>query len=298
METLCRKPFLKNRRLQVLWSTIFTNGTVRVMRSSLLRVDLLIFRVKPYLVSLGMPKSCTALVWAAPPLCGCILQPYFGSISDSSCHPLGRRRPFMLYGALGITIFTCSLGWADTLAAVTAAPVTTTRPPSLAIAYAIASVWCLSVAIQPFQCAARALVVDMCPQHQQSSANIWAARCTALGNVVGCGIGSLPVFTDETSRFRLLCFAAVVAVNITCALTCLNFEEPAGVVGKAPKNRTKGIVDTFGHLYQVYQRDSIRRNIYRIQAIAWTGWFGILFFSTRLVVLMERPTLASIIDTC
>lgn len=54
----------------------------------------------PYLLSLGIPKTLTPLVWLAGPLSGLIIQPVVGVFSDSLDWKLGRRRPFILIGAV------------------------------------------------------------------------------------------------------------------------------------------------------------------------------------------------------
>ncbi|KAF9993225.1 hypothetical protein BGZ65_011295, partial [Modicella reniformis] len=58
----------------------------------------------PYLLSLGIPKSMTALVWLAGPLSGLIIQPTVGVFSDVLDWKMGRRRPFILIGAV-FTVF-------------------------------------------------------------------------------------------------------------------------------------------------------------------------------------------------
>ncbi len=54
----------------------------------------------PYLLSLGLTKSKTSLVWIAGPLSGLIVQPIVGVIADESKSKWGRRRPFIMIGAV------------------------------------------------------------------------------------------------------------------------------------------------------------------------------------------------------
>lgn len=54
----------------------------------------------PYLLSLGIPPPLTPLVWLAGPLSGLIIQPVVGVFSDTLDWKMGRRRPFILIGAL------------------------------------------------------------------------------------------------------------------------------------------------------------------------------------------------------
>lgn len=65
----------------------------------------------PYLLQLGLTKSRTSLVWIAGPLSGLIIHPLIGVIADRSRSRWGRRRPFMLGGALIVAFCLLLLGW-------------------------------------------------------------------------------------------------------------------------------------------------------------------------------------------
>lgn len=79
--------------LQFAWGTEMTYGT-------------------PYLLSLGLSKSKLSLVWVAGPLSGLVMQPIIGMVSDKSTSKFGRRRPFMLGGAIAVAICLIILAWA------------------------------------------------------------------------------------------------------------------------------------------------------------------------------------------
>lgn len=78
--------------LQIAWSVELSNGT-------------------PFLVSLGLSKSLMALVWIAGPLTGTLVQPYVGMLSDRCRISWGKRKPFMLGGALATMISLMILAW-------------------------------------------------------------------------------------------------------------------------------------------------------------------------------------------
>ena len=59
-----------------------------------------------------MSKSRMSLVWIAGPLSGLIVQPVVGMLSDKSKSRYGRRRPFMLGGAVAVAACYLVLGWA------------------------------------------------------------------------------------------------------------------------------------------------------------------------------------------
>jgi solute carrier family 45 protein 1/2/4 len=67
----------------------------------------------PYLLSLGLSKSNTSLVWIAGPLSGLIVQPVVGVISDESTSKWGRRRPLMVIGALAVSFSLLILGFTE-----------------------------------------------------------------------------------------------------------------------------------------------------------------------------------------
>lgn len=71
----------------------------------------------PYLLQLGLTKSRTSLVWVAGPLSGLIMQPLIGVIADRSRSKWGRRRPFMIAGAVIVAFCLLLLGWASELVA-------------------------------------------------------------------------------------------------------------------------------------------------------------------------------------
>lgn len=71
--------------LQIVWSVELGSGS-------------------PYLISLGLNKSILAFVWIAGPLTGVLVQPYVGIRSDNCRVSWGRRKPFMVGGAIATII--------------------------------------------------------------------------------------------------------------------------------------------------------------------------------------------------
>jgi solute carrier family 45 protein 1/2/4 len=65
----------------------------------------------PYLLSLGLTKSNTSLVWIAGPLSGLLVQPIVGAIADESRSKWGRRRPFIVVGAVVVAVCLLILGF-------------------------------------------------------------------------------------------------------------------------------------------------------------------------------------------
>lgn len=72
----------------------------------------------PYLLSLGLTKSKTSLVWIAGPLSGLIVQPIVGAIADESRSKWGRRRPFIVIGAIVVALCLLVLGFTKEIVAL------------------------------------------------------------------------------------------------------------------------------------------------------------------------------------
>lgn len=130
---------------------------------------------QPYLMSLGFSKPLIPFVWLEGPLAGVIGQPYFGLCSDQCRTRWGRRRTFILGGALAITLSFPALAWAGELVH-TAAWVLGGRQDrhalqTITMAAAAVLIWVLNFAIQPLQCGPRALIVEACPPGQVDAAN-------------------------------------------------------------------------------------------------------------------------------
>lgn len=58
-----------------------------------------------------MSKALLAFVWIAGPVTGTLVQPYIGIQSDNCRHPWGKRKPFMIWGAVALIISLLALSW-------------------------------------------------------------------------------------------------------------------------------------------------------------------------------------------
>lgn len=71
----------------------------------------------PYLLSLGLTKGQTSLVWVAGPLSGLIVQPIIGVVADQSTSKWGRRRPVIVIGSLIVALSLLTLGFTKEIVA-------------------------------------------------------------------------------------------------------------------------------------------------------------------------------------
>ena len=71
----------------------------------------------PYLLSLGLSKGQTSLVWVAGPLSGLIVQPIIGVVADESTSKWGRRRPIIAVGSVIVALSLLALGFTKEIVA-------------------------------------------------------------------------------------------------------------------------------------------------------------------------------------
>lgn len=92
-----------------------------------------------------------AFVWIAGPLSGTLIQPYIGIQSDNSRISWGKRKPFMLAGAVATAISFLALSWAreivQTILGIFGADPKSHGVKVSSIMFAVAFVYILDVAI-------------------------------------------------------------------------------------------------------------------------------------------------------
>ncbi|KAF2273815.1 uncharacterized protein EI97DRAFT_435736 [Westerdykella ornata] len=259
--------------LQIGWSVETSNGS-------------------PYLLSLGVSKSLLALVWIAGPLSGVLVQPYVGLKSDNCMIRWGRRRPFIVGGAIATIISLMFLAWVREIIGgflgIFGASQDSQWVKDTVLFFAVVMVYVLDFAINVIQAGIRAFIVDCTPTHQQESANAWMIRMSGIGNILGYLAGNvkLPKYFPWLggSQFKVLCAIASFIMAVTVAISCLTIQErDPRFDGHVPETQD-GVLAFFKSLYKSVRTlpDQIKR-VCEVQFFAWIGWFPFLFYITTYV---------------
>ncbi|MFN7389611.1 MFS transporter [Brevundimonas sp.] len=101
--------------------------------------------------TLGAEVDSLAILWIAAPLTGLIVQPIIGYFSDKTWGPLGRRRPYFLFGAIATTIALIFM------------------PNAPVLWMAAATLWIMDAAINVTMEPFRAFVGDNLPEEQRAT---------------------------------------------------------------------------------------------------------------------------------
>lgn len=245
-------------------------------------ISLTVF-VQPHLLSFAhMSKTAMGVVWLAGPLAG-VLQPVIGFWSDTCRVSWGRRLPFMLIGGLGATLSLLSLAYADDLARsvnlAEALPASWREPLPRIIA--AVSVYALNVAIQFYQVASRALILDICPVEQQATANAWASTTLGVFNVLTFLLGSfdLPRLFPILGETRIKCLSIMAMLVNVVVLTI------SAAVNREQQHQ-KSMCKTDAGIFRQMRNISITlppqvQGVLKVQFFAWLGWSPFLYYVSR-----------------
>ena len=141
----------------------------------------------PVTEGLGASPFIYGLIWLAGPFTGMVVQPLIGALSDKTVSPLGRRRPYLLGGALlasiALWIFPNSADVANWLQNLTGIQL----PALTALFIAAIMIWIIDACVNVAQGPYRALIPDVVPQEQHSLANSYISLAIGLGSVIAAG---------------------------------------------------------------------------------------------------------------
>ncbi|KAA8651033.1 uncharacterized protein ATNIH1004_003726 [Aspergillus tanneri] len=256
--------------LQVIWAVYFAHGTA-------------------HLLSLGFSKSSSALTLMAGPLCGVVVQPYIGGLSDTYRCSWGRRRPFIFFGVVGVSLsinLFASLvdahiyleGWFQ---------LEPTSSRWIVKLLAVLLVYTLNISVQPVQNGLRALVVETHSAHEQIQVNVWTSYMIAGGNIIGYCMGTGPAISLLSwlamTEFQMLCILASILLTLTTVVTCLFTTEYNTLLTIEPCP-TEHALSPLKHVFQEVQRlPYLISKVCRVQVLAWLAWFTFLYYQTLYV---------------
>ncbi len=162
----------------------------------------------PVTENLGASPFIYGLIWLAGPFTGMVVQPIIGVLSDKTVSPLGRRRPYLLGGAIIASIAL----WIF--------------PNSANLWIAALMIWIIDACINIAQGPYRALIPDVVPKQQHSIANSYISLAIGLGSVVAAGMAP---FLKWAFGFQMSIPAQFImgAVAFTLAMvwTCITIKE-------------------------------------------------------------------------
>ncbi len=237
----------------------------------------------PVTESLGASPFIYGLIWLAGPFTGMVVQPLVGALSDKTVSPLGRRRPYLLGGALlaslALWIFPNSANIAEFLHKVTGMNL----PPLTALVIAAIMIWVIDACVNVAQGPYRALVPDVVPEEQHSLANSYISLAIGLGSVVAAGTAPFLkwAFNYQMSIPAQFVMAAL-AFTLGMIWTCLTIKEHNS---RKKKKKAEAVEDTFfNSLKNFFALSPEVSKICTMQFFTWIGTMCMMIFFTQYAV--------------
>ncbi|KAK8465573.1 hypothetical protein PHAVU_009G114750 [Phaseolus vulgaris] len=252
----------------------------------------------PYVQQLGIPHAWASIIWLCGPLSGLLVQPLVGHLSDRCTSRFGRRRPFILGGALSIIVSVLIIGHAADIGWWFG---DTPKHRPWAVGVFVFGFWILDVANNVTQGPCRALLGDLTAKDHRRTrvANAYFSLFMAIGNILGYAAGSY------SSWYRVFAFTMTPACNISCANLKSAFfldigfiavttyisilaahEVPLSSSGAQPVEEAAGESGAAGEAFLWELFGTFRYfstpvwTILSTTALTWIGWFPFLLFDT------------------
>ncbi|XP_052191024.1 sucrose transport protein SUC4 isoform X1 [Diospyros lotus] len=254
----------------------------------------------PYVQELGIPHAWASVIWLCGPLSGFFVQPLVGHTSDRCTSRFGRRRPFIIAGALSIVIavlvvgYSADLGWLFGDSARSGTKVG-------AIAAFVLGFWLLDVANNMTQGPCRALLADLTGKDHRRNrvANAYFSLFMAVGNVLGFATGSYsgwfkilpftlsPACGTDCANLKSAFILDVAFIAITTSISIsaanelpLDHSHPHSheeMPGQSSNSQEAFLWELFGTFRYLSGPVWV---ILLVTALTWIGWFPFLLFDT------------------
>lgn len=180
----------------------------------------------PVTENLGASPFLFGLIWLAGPFTGMVVQPLIGALSDKTTSPFGRRRPYLLGGALLSALALWALPNSELITNWLSSALHIKFPALAALCFAAVMIWILDACVNIAQGPYRALVPDVVPPEQHSIANSYISLAIGLGSVVAAGTAPFLkwAFNYQMSINAQFIMAAL-AFSLGMAWTCIMIKE-------------------------------------------------------------------------
>ncbi|XP_040998561.1 sucrose transport protein SUC4-like [Juglans microcarpa x Juglans regia] len=254
----------------------------------------------PYVQELGIPHAWASVIWLCGPLSGLLVQPLVGHMSDRCTSRFGRRRPFILAGAIMIAFAVLIIGHSADIGWLLGDR-GNVRPRAVAVF--VFGFWILDVANNMTQGPCRALLADLTGNDHRRTrvANAYFSLFMAVGNVLGFATGAysgwykiFPFTFNSACNANCANLKSAFFIDIACiAITTYISISSAQEVPLGPSDRSTPFLEdapgTSGQAQEAFLLELFGTFRYfsgpiwvilLVTALTWIGWFPFLLFDT------------------
>ncbi|KAL6512092.1 general substrate transporter [Orobanche gracilis] len=253
----------------------------------------------PYTQLLGLAHKWASLVWLCGPVSGLVVQVIIGHHSDRCTSTFGRRRPFILCGAISLSIGVLLIGYAADIGRYFGDSLTIGDRRRAATIFVI-GFWLLDISNNIIQGPTRALLADISGDNDAlvTTGNALFAFFMAVGNIMGYAAGAsdqlhryFPFTTteacDQSCAHIKTCFllsVVLIATIVSFAVVAVKEEvlDPFYVDYMQERSRDDQKTPSFFMQILIAAKGTSRSMwiLYMVTAFNWVGLFPFLLYDT------------------
>ncbi len=237
----------------------------------------------PVTENLGATPWLYGLIWLAGPFTGMVVQPLVGALSDKTRSRFGRRRPFLLGGAIIASIALWLFPNSGNIANLFGGNL----PAWTGLLIAAIFIWIIDACINIAQGPYRALIPDVVPQEQHALANSWISLAIGLGSVIAAATAPFLKFAFNIQMSIPAQFVmAALAFTLGMVWTCLFIKEKSTA---NDENISKQVHDdnNVGFWQSMKEFFALSPEVSKIctmQFFTWIGMMCMMIFFTNFAI--------------
>lgn len=261
---------------------------------------------EPVTSSLGASPLLYSLIWLAGPFSGMVVQPIIGALSDKTKSKFGRRRPYLLGGAIiasiALWLFPNSGDIVDGIVLATGLKI----PLWGGLLFAAIMIWIIDACINIAQGPYRALIPDVVPREQHAQANSYISLAIGLGSVVAMAVApSLKFLFNYQMSVPAQFIMAALAFTLAMAWTCITVTEKSTLDVADVVEEKKPETSFWQSLKEFFLLSPEVKKICTMQFFTWIGMMCLLIYITPFVIhtvynipdIAVEPVVQSLKDT-
>ena len=253
----------------------------------------------PVTENLGASPLLFGLIWLAGPFTGMVVQPIVGALSDRTNTRFGRRRPYLLLGAILASIALIAFPNSQNIINGLFSSIGIAVPTFAALFFAAIMIWIIDACVNIAQGPYRALIPDTMPQEHHSVANSFLSFAIGLGSVIAAGTAPILkwAFGFQMS-INAQFYMAAIAFSLGMIWTCLTINELKNKCENQENESDKSKVSSsfFNDLKEFFLLSPEVGKICWMQFFTWIGTMCMMIFFTQYTIhtIYGVPDLTSV----
>jgi solute carrier family 45 protein 1/2/4 len=206
----------------------------------------------------------------AGPISGFVAQPIVGVISDRSTSRFGRRRPFIVLGAIACAIGMGLLGTSSILGNLIHDNEFGQHAGDhkVGIVIAITGLWIMNLGVNIVQGPARTLVADLVSQDEQQAGNAMVSLVMGFAAIIANVVGAQ--FLLSKQPYLWLFTIGVGFILFSCIPTCIAAKEQRYI--RAPGETSIGLLGVFIQIWRGFK--TMTWDLRKIMLVFFFSWAG------------------------